>query len=67
MTSRKFKVWLDSGANNQSCRTQTVTLEEIGFTSEEWDALEESERDVAMREIAFEHSEWGYTELGGEE
>ena len=63
MTSSKFKVWLDSGANHDSAYTTTVSLEEIGFTSEEWAAATESEQEEAMKEIAFQWSDWGYVEI----
>lgn len=65
--TRKFKVWLDSGANIHSKRQQEVTLEDIGFTSEEWGALEESEQEEVMRNIAFDHSDWGYAEITDED
>ena len=61
--TRKFKVWLDSGANNQSNYMQEVTLEEIGYTGAEWDVLEDDEREAVMRELAFERSDWGYAEV----
>jgi hypothetical protein len=61
--TRKFKVWFDSGANIHSCRTVEVTMEEVGFTSEEWDTLKESEQETVMRDIAFSHSDWGYSEI----
>lgn len=63
MTSRKFKVWLDSGANIHSSRSQVISLSDIVFTDAEWDAMEESEQEEVMRDIAFDHSDWGYTEL----
>jgi hypothetical protein len=61
--SKKFKVWLDSGANHQSCRKATISLDEIGLTDAEWDGMNEERRDAAMREVAFEQSDWGYAEL----
>lgn len=60
---RKFKVWLDSGANAFSCYEQKIDLEEdLGFSSEEWDALSEKEKDEAMKEVAWERMDWGYAE-----
>lgn len=60
---RKFKVWLDSGANAFSCREQEIDLEEdLGLTSEKWDSLSEEEKEDYMREIAWEHMDWGYAE-----
>ena len=60
--SRKFKVWLDSGANIQSKYETEIDLDTLGITSEDWDNMSEPEKDKAMREIAFESSDWGYTE-----
>lgn len=65
MTSRKFKVWLDSGANIHSNRSQIIDLKAIGYTNEEWDALEESEQEKLMKDIAFDHADWGYQEIEG--
>ena len=60
--SRKFKVWLDSGANIHSKYETEIDLDTLGITSEDWDNMSEPEKDKVMREIAFESSEWGYTE-----
>lgn len=58
----KFKVWCDSGANVHSCRTETVTLDELGLSDEEWAEMTESERDGFMRDVAFSRLDWGYAE-----
>ncbi|MDL2284872.1 hypothetical protein LJC19_07005 [Oxalobacter sp. OttesenSCG-928-P03] len=60
---RKFKVWLDSGANIHSCHEQTVSLDELNISSEEWDAMSEDAQEDIMREIAFNWSEWGWCEI----
>lgn len=64
--SRRFKVWLDSGANVHSCHKQEIDLFELGITGDEWDSMTEIERDEFMREIAFEQSDWGYAEIDGD-
>lgn len=61
--SRKFIVWLNSGANAHSCRKVETTLDELGLTSEDWDKLTEGERDEVMKDVAFEQSDWGYSEI----
>jgi hypothetical protein len=61
--SNKFFVWLDSGANCDSCRETSVELSDVGLTNDEWDNLTEDEQDAVMREVAFEQSEWGYREI----
>lgn len=63
--SREFRVWLDSGANAFSKREEIVSLGDIGISSEQWDAMSEDERDEVMRDIAFERSDWGYSEIEG--
>ncbi len=60
--TKKFEVWLDSGANIHSCRKQVVSLDEIGYSEEEWDEMDDEQKDEVMREIAFQNSEWGWTE-----
>ncbi len=62
---RTFEVWLDSGANNASRRTVTVTLEELGYSSAEWDRLSDKSKEREMREIAFACSDWGFREIAG--
>lgn len=61
--TRKFMVWLDSGANIHSTREQTINLKDIGIEDDEWDTMTEEEKDKAMKEVAFDHAEWGYHEL----
>lgn len=60
---KKFKVWLNSGANAYSEYATEVTTEDIGASDEEWDAMSEQEKESVMREIAFERSEWGFKEI----
>ena len=60
--SKVFKVWLDSGTNFQSCRTIKVSLEELGYTDEEWDDLSTVEKEEIMREVAFERADWGWAD-----
>lgn len=61
--SRKFRVFLDSGANIHSKYETTTTLEEQGIESEEWDAMTDAEKDEVMKEVAFEQSGWGFEEI----
>ena len=60
---RKFKVWCDSGANSHSCREEIVDLDDLGFDSEDWDAMTDKDRDDAMRDVALDNMEWGFTEI----
>lgn len=61
--SKKFKVWLDSGANHDSCREEVVSLADLGISDAEWAAMSEDDRETAMRQVAFERSDWGFTEI----
>jgi len=67
MSERKFKVWLDSGANAFSCREDLITLSELGITSEKWDAMTDDQKEAEMREIAFQQSDWGFAEVTNDE
>jgi len=64
--AREFEVFLDSGANIHSRYSTNVSLDELGIESDEWDAMSDNEKDEVMRDIAFDHSEWGYFEIGKE-
>lgn len=63
MKDKQFNVWLDSGANCESTRSQIISIKEIGFTNQQWDRLSDDEKDDVMKEVAFESAKWGYTEL----
>ncbi len=63
--SRKFKIWLDSGANIHSKYQKTVSLDDLGLDDETWDAMTDEEKDDFMREEAFSRSDWGYREIEG--
>jgi hypothetical protein len=63
MADRKFKVFLDSGANIHSRREQVVSLKDMGLSSEQYDAMSEDEREEFWRDVAFDQSEWGFYEV----
>lgn len=60
---RKFRVYLDSGANIQSKYETEIDLDDIGIESDEWDGMSEKEKNEVMKEIAWERMEWGYEEI----
>lgn len=62
---RKFRIWLDSGANIHSRYEQTLSLDELGLDDETWDDMTDEEKDDFMREEAFSRSDWGYSEIEG--
>ena len=61
--SKRFKVWLDSGANNDSRREQEFSLDDIGLSDDEWERMTPDEKESEMREVAFDHSDWGFAEI----
>lgn len=54
----KVKYWLDSGANIHSKLTRTIDLD---IDPEEWNEMTESEQEDHMKDIVFQHLDWGYT------
>ncbi|MFI4031763.1 DUF7167 family protein [Klebsiella quasipneumoniae] len=60
---RKFKVFLDSGANIHSKYETEVDLDDFGLSSEEWDEMSDPEKDEVMKDVAWERMEWGYEEI----
>ena len=61
--SKGLKVWLDSGANCESCHRQELTWDELGITEEEWDAKPEEEQTEIAKETAFNYSDWGFEKI----
>ncbi|HCC5988998.1 TPA: hypothetical protein M5893_000868 [Enterobacter cloacae] len=61
--ARKFEIWLDSGANIHSCKKTIMTLDDIGLSEEEWDEMDQDEKDENMRDVAFETLDWGWKEV----
>lgn len=60
---RKFKVFLDSGANIHSKYETKADLDDFGIESDEWDEMSEEEQQEVMREVAFERADWGWAEI----
>lgn len=60
--SKTIYYWLDSGANIHSCNRGSITLNELGLTDEEWEAMPGKDKDNLLRELAFEGSDWGWSE-----
>ncbi|ELY2767153.1 hypothetical protein SMC44_002673 [Cronobacter malonaticus] len=61
---RKFKVWLDSGANIYSKYEQVVDLkDDLGISDEEWEKMDDEGKNEVMKEIAWERMDWGFEEI----
>lgn len=65
--SVKIRYWLDSGANSLSTFKDEVSLEDLGLTEPEWDALSEEEKEELIRPLAFDRSDWGFRLVEGRE
>lgn len=63
----KLKIWCDSGANIHSCRKETVTVEELGYTDEEWNDLSEQDQEEAAKDVAFAQLDWGFVECNDDD
>lgn len=59
---RVFHVWLDSGANIASTYETTVSLEDLGCSEEEFEAMSDSEKDAMFKDVAWERMDWGWRE-----
>jgi hypothetical protein len=62
----KYKVWLDSGANIKSCREQEITVEELGYSDEEWNEKSNQDQEDELKQVAFDHADWGFQLIKGE-
>jgi hypothetical protein len=60
LMSKTIRYWCDSGANIHSIRKGETTLDELGLSEAEWDAMTDDERDNLMRDVACERLDWGY-------
>ncbi|TJY57152.1 hypothetical protein E4T66_17220 [Sinimarinibacterium sp. CAU 1509] len=65
--AKKFKIWLDSGANAHSCSYRVISLDDIGLSDDAWDAMSEDEQEDRMKEVAWERMEWGFEEVDSDE
>lgn len=61
--SKRFRVYLDSGANIHSKYEQEISLDDLGITDEEWDEMDDDEQTEVMKDIAWERVEWGFEEI----
>lgn len=59
----KLRIWCDSGANAHSKREETISLEDICLTKDEWEKMDEKQREDAVKEVAFSQLDWGYAEV----
>lgn len=59
----QLRIWCDSGANAHSKREEIISLEDIRLTKDEWDKMDEKQREDAVKEVAFAQLDWGYAEV----
>ena len=62
----KINWWCDNGANIHSCIKDSISLDELGITLEEWKEMSGKEREDMMRDVCLATLAWGYA-LEGEE
>jgi hypothetical protein len=55
MSTIKVKAWLDSGANHDSTRWVTFTVEE-----EDWSRMTEEEQEEYAKDYAWDRMDWGF-------
>lgn len=58
-----IEYWCNSGANAHSKRKGRVTLEELGFTEEEWASLSDGAKAEAVWDVAHQQYDWGFNEV----
>lgn len=59
----KLRIWLDSGANIHSKYEQVLDLEDLGISIEEWNSLSIEQKELEVKDIAFDKSDWGFEEI----
>lgn len=63
----KVKFCCDSGANIHSLREEVIDTEDFGYTTEQWLALSDNEKQLAAEEWAYERLEIYWDENDTEE
>lgn len=53
----------EGGANIHSTFKDEVSLEDLGLTEPEWDALSNDEKEELVRPLAFDLSDWGFRKI----
>lgn len=59
----KIKFWCDNGANIHSKRQETFTLEDLGYTEENWAEMTEDNKYQCVKDWAMERFDYGFEEL----
>lgn len=60
----KLKLYVDSGANIHSKRTETIDLEkDWGLTDEDWSDMTEKEKDEMVQQWVWERASYGFEEI----
>lgn len=59
--SKRIRYWCDSGANAFSCREGIITLDQLQLTEQEWQNMNDDQKDDLMRDVACDRLDWGYT------
>jgi uncharacterized metal-binding protein len=59
----KIKFWCDNNANVHSKKTVTFTLQQLGYTKEDWNDMTDEEKNKAVYEWAMDNFDYGYEEV----
>jgi len=61
--TKKFRTWLYNGTTSVE---EIVTLEDLGITKEEMEAMDLIEWEDVLREVVFNKVSWGWEEVADE-
>ena len=56
MNKITIEVFLDSGANHESCYRASFEIDE-----DEWNAMSDDEKDYEAQQVAWDRTEWGWS------
>ncbi len=59
----KIEFYCNSGANAFSCRKEVFTIDDLGMSEQQWDALSDDEKYAQAEEWANDRLEIGWKEL----
>lgn len=66
MSKKKVKVWLDTGASIHSAFREELSVEEFGFTEEEWNGMDEGDQFDIVTDMCIGF-DWGVVFVDEEE
>ncbi len=58
----KIETWLNSGANAQSCKRDVIDTDDLGISDDEWNAMDDDQKEAVMKPVIFDSLDWGFHE-----